>query len=319
MRVRILFHGNCFDGAASAALFQRFHEACVAPGAEYLYRGLAHRPGGGFPPGVFDGDENVILDFRYSRDPRVGWWFDHHVSTFDTPEDEAHFRADTTGRKFFDPTSPSCTQVVARVAAERFGYDTRPHHELIEWARIIDGAQFPNAHTAVALEAPALRLMMWVEANKDPALTERFIAALGRRPLDEIVEEPWVKGPLEGLLAEHRRTIERIAARARLEGDVVVFDLTDEEREGFNKFIVYELFPSCRYSVGITRSKQRVKVSVGTNPWGPRPRGHDIAAICRRYGGGGHPVVGAVSLGPNDVERGKEIARAIVSELEKEG
>jgi hypothetical protein len=317
MRVRVLFHDNCFDGAASSALFTCFHRARVAHGAEYVYRGMSHHPGEVYPPNVFDGDENAVLDFRYSRDPRLTWWFDHHVSGFPSREDEAHFRADTSGRKFFDATSPSCTQVIARVAKEQFGFDTTPHAELIEWARIIDGAQFPDAHMAVALEAPALRLMTWVEANRDPALAERFIRELGERSLAAIAAEPWVTGPLQPLLEQHQRTIAVVARRAQRLEDVVLFDLGDEGVEGFNKFIVYDLFPEAQYSVGVTLSHTRAKVSVGTNPWSKRPRTHNIAAICERYGGGGHPVVGAVSLGPGDLPRARQIAAEIVAELQR--
>lgn len=317
MRVRVLFHDNCFDGAASAAMFTCLHGS-LTPGAEYAYRGLSHHPGEVFAPNAFDGDENAVVDFRYTRDPRLTWWFDHHVSGFPTPEDEAHFRADTSGRKFFDSSSPSCTQVIARVAAEKFGFDLAPHAELIEWARIIDGAQFPDARTAVALEAPALRLMTWVEANRDPKLTERFIGELATRPLADIAAEPWVTGPLEPLLEQHRRTVTTVASRARRHGDVVLFDLGDDGVEGFNKFIIYDLFPDARYSVGVTQSRTRAKVSVGCNPWSTRPRTHNIAAICERYGGGGHPVVGAVSLGPGDLPRARTIAAEIVAELQQE-
>ncbi|HEY3358448.1 MAG TPA: hypothetical protein VGQ83_34695 [Polyangia bacterium] len=316
MRVRVLFHDNCFDGAASAALFTRFHAARVAPGADYVYRGLTHHPGQVFPNGAFDGDENAVVDFRYHRSERLTWWFDHHVSAFSSPADEAHFRADTSGRKFFDPTSPSCTQVIGRVAAERFGFDLAPYGELLEWARIIDGAQFDSARTAVALEQPALKLMTWVEANRDPALTERFIRALGTTPLDAIAAEPWVQEPLVPLLAQHQRSIAVLQRRARLEHGVVSFDVGDDEIEAWNKFIIYDLFPDSRYSVGVSHSRTRAKVSVGTNPWAREQRTHNIATICARYGGGGHPVVGAVSLGQGELERARQIAREIVAELQ---
>jgi nanoRNase/pAp phosphatase (c-di-AMP/oligoRNAs hydrolase) len=45
------------------------------------------------------------------------------------------------------------------------------------------------------------------------------------------------------------------------------------------------------------------------------PRTHNIAAICARYGGGGHEVVGAISLKAGEVERAREIAKEIVAEL----
>ena len=72
-----------------------------------------------FAPDFFDGDENACVDFRYSQDPRLTWWFDHHASAFQLPGDEDHFRADATGRKFYDPKAKSCTKFLAdTVAAE---------------------------------------------------------------------------------------------------------------------------------------------------------------------------------------------------------
>ena len=42
-------------------------------------------------------DENAIVDFKYSPSPRVTWWFDHHLSAFMSPEDEAQFDWDHWG------------------------------------------------------------------------------------------------------------------------------------------------------------------------------------------------------------------------------
>ena len=43
MRVRILYHDHCFDGAASAAYFSRFYEDKYAPGADFEFTGMAHK------------------------------------------------------------------------------------------------------------------------------------------------------------------------------------------------------------------------------------------------------------------------------------
>jgi nanoRNase/pAp phosphatase (c-di-AMP/oligoRNAs hydrolase) len=54
---------------------------------------------------------------------------------------------------------------------------------------------------------------------------------------------------------------------------------------------------------------------VGSNPWSQVPRTHNIAAICERYGGGGHPVVGAISVNEGGVERARQIAAEVLAEL----
>src|SRR5437867_3617872 len=104
MRMKVLFHDSCFDGAASAAVFSRFYLGRVRADAEITYQGLAHKAGGGpVEVDALDGDENAIVDFRYAATERLTWWFDHHQSAFQQPGDEAHFRADKSGKKFHDP------------------------------------------------------------------------------------------------------------------------------------------------------------------------------------------------------------------------
>lgn len=318
MRLKIFFHDNCFDGAASAALFADFYRA-RHPGAEIALEGVQHRWGDPFAGLALDGDENACVDFRFSPDPRMTWWFDHHVSAFQPARLRTLFEQDDGGQKFYDPGAPSCALFLHQTLSGRFGFlPSDPHGtwaELVSWANIIDSARFESARSAVELAHPALRVMTWLEHNREPALTHRLIGELGHRALAEIVDELWISGPLIPLLDEHRRHVDIIQKRAVRDGDVVFFDLADDAILAHNKFIAYMLFPDTVYTVGLTRGPERAKVSVGSNPWGPRPRTHNIAAICERYGGGGHPVVGAVSLAAPQLDRAREIAREIVAEL----
>ena len=82
MLERVLYHDHCFDGAASAAYFSRFIAGAIHPDAEFPYTGMAHGASQTFDPALFDGDENAIVDFKYSSNPRLTWWFDHHQSAF---------------------------------------------------------------------------------------------------------------------------------------------------------------------------------------------------------------------------------------------
>jgi hypothetical protein len=100
MKLRLLYHGHCFDGVASAAVFTRFYRTAVNADADVQYAGLLHRPGSLFDEAMFDGDENAIVDFKYSTSDKLTWWFDHHQSAFLTPEDEAHFKRERSDKKF---------------------------------------------------------------------------------------------------------------------------------------------------------------------------------------------------------------------------
>ncbi len=315
MKLRLLYHGHCFDGVASAATFTRFYKERIHPEAEVQYQGLLHRPGNLFDEGWFDGDENAIVDFKYSPSDKLTWWFDHHESAFLKPEDEAHFRDEQSGQKFLDVDSKSCTEFIARVAREKFGFDDGPLRDLVHWAHIIDGALYESPAQCVELKEPALQMMQVIEADPDDHFVESLIRELTVKPLDEVAGSEEVQNRFRPILEQHQRTLETIRRIASFKDGVVQFDLVNEGYDGFNKFIPYYLFPTATYSVALTRGTQRTKISVGSNPWSPRPRTHNIAKICERYGGGGHAVVGAVSLKPEEVEEGRAFMREIVAEL----
>jgi hypothetical protein len=157
--------------------------------------------------------------------------------------------------------------------------------------------------------------MTWLENNHDPALAVRMIGLLAEaRPLAEIAAQPWVANPLKAILQQHAAAVDVIRARAHTDRGVVSFDVADDHLETYNKFIPYYLYPDCRFVVGVSLSPTRAKVSVGSNPWLPRPP-VNIAAICERYGGGGHPVVGAVSMPASELPRARAAAREIADEL----
>ena len=314
MKLRLLYHGHCFDGVASAALFTRFYLS-RNPSAGVGYGPLTHRAGDLFDTGVFDGDENAIVDFKYAASERLTWWFDHHQSAFLSAEDEAHFRADTSGRKFWDPESKSCTEFIERVARERFGFHDSRLEPLVRWAHVIDGAFYESPAQPVELREPALQLMQVIENVPDEDFIENVIRALTERTLEEVAAGPEVRRRFEPINEQHWRTIELIRRKASYARGVISFDLVEEGLKGFNKFIPYYVRPETTYSVAVTREPTRAKISVGSNPFSPRPRRHNIATICERYGGGGHAVVGAVSFAPEQVEEARRAAREIVAEL----
>jgi len=315
LRVRVFYHDKCFDGASSAALFSRFYRERIRGDVDFVYTGLLHRAGALFDEKQFDGDENAIVDFKYSSSSRITWWFDHHESAFLTPADAAHFEHEQSNRKFYDPGFKSCTSFLATVAEQRFGFDPRPVAGLIHWTDIVDGALYEDARSAVEMRAPAMKLTMAIEAAPEPAFVKHLIPLLAYEPLDKILEEPLVAAALPTLLERHQRSIEILRTRAEEKDGTIFFDITDQELEGYNKFIPYYLHPDSIYSVGLSKSSFRMKVSVGSNPWSTREPSVNLAKVCERYGGGGHARVGAISFAPADNEAAHTAAQEIVEEL----
>ena len=316
MKLRILYHGNCFDGVSSAAIFSKFYRATFNQNIEIFYTPTMHRAGNAFDREQFDGDENAIVDFKYCADERLTWWFDHHQSAFLSESDEKHFLADTSGQKFLDTTSKSCAEFIAKVAKEKYGFEDKSLTELIEWAHIIDGALYESPAQCVELRSSALKLMQVIEGEKDEKFVEKIIRSLTEKSLDEILESSEIQAKLAPILEQHWNSVELIKQKSNYERGVVKFDLTEFPIEGYNKFIPYYFYPETTYTVSLTRSAFRTKISVGSNPWSPRPRIHNIAEICEKYGGGGHAVVGAVSLKPEDLNLGKKYMNEIIEQLQ---
>jgi len=315
LKIKVFYHDRCFDGASSAALFSRFYQERIRSDVEFIYSGLLHRAGALFNEADFDGQENAIVDFKYSSSPKITWWFDHHESAFLTPSDAAQFEQDQSNRKFYDPGFKSCTSFIAMIAEQRFGFNRGPVAELVHWTDIIDGALYPDAKTAVEMKAPAMQLTMVIESAQDPDFIPRLIPLLATTPLAEVITAPFVAPLLSPLLQRHRESIGVLKERAESKDRTLFFDITDLDLEGYNKFVPYYLHPESVYSVGLSKSSFRVKVSVGSNPWALSPPLVNLAMICERYGGGGHARVGAISFDVTKNADARQAAREIVEEL----
>lgn len=315
MKVRVLYHDHCFDGAASAAFVTRFLQKQFYSGAEFEYTGLAHRADQLFEDSLFDGDINVIVDFKYAPTPKLTWYFDHHQSAFLSAEDAEHFRHDASGRKLLDPSYRSCTKFISTVVKEQYGFEAPDLEELVTWADIVDGALYQSAEVAVEMDAPAMKLTLVIEGSKGPLMVQQILRAMQHQSLEQIIAQPDIQAEYERLHRNHVHNIDIIREAGSCDRGVIYFDLVQYGIEGYNKFIPYYLFPDSAYTVSVSTSSFRTKVSVGSNPWVREPLRHNLATICERYGGGGHPKVGAISFPTGAVSEARKAAAEIREEL----
>src|SRR6185312_10030873 len=156
----------------------RFYRERIRKDVDFQFTGLLHRAGALFNEAEFTGDENAIVDFKYSPSPQITWWFDHHQSAFLTPEDAEHYERTLSNRRFYDPDYRSCTKFIADLTENRFGFKKEAVAEVVEWADIIDGALYADAKTAVEMAEPAMKLTMVIESNQDSELAPTLIPML---------------------------------------------------------------------------------------------------------------------------------------------
>ncbi len=318
MRFVCATHGHCFDGLASAVVFTRLLRA-VSPEAKVEYRACGY--GANQPKAdasSLTGEQNAVLDFRFGDSPALSWYFDHHKTAFPKPEDELAFRARAECeplRFFYDPSYSSCTKLIADTAREHFGIQLADLAPLVEWADMVDAARFPTAAAAVDRSNPVMQLVAVVEHYGDDRFFSKAVPQLLEKPLEEVARSHLVTGKYKALGEKHDRFTARIRERGHVKGRVVHVDLTDSPVDAVAKFATYAMYPETMYSVVVGLLSGGVKISVGYNPWCGAPRDVDVSAICSRWGGGGHPVVGGIAFPRSEVDRARSVALQIADEL----
>lgn len=315
--VTVATHGHCFDGMASAAVFTRLLRA-LEPGTDpvFSYRACDYGPNwNGVPEDWLTGDQNAILDYRYTALPKLTWYFDHHRTAFNTERDRDHFSSESGKTRFHDADYSSCTKLIVDVARDRFGVEFPELTSLVAWADKIDAARFSDPAIILARSEPALQLMTVLFHHGDDRFLTQIVPQLLVTDLDEVATSEPVQTLYAPLGARHTASVERMKVAAKLHGEVGICDLGDAPSDSVEKFAMYAFFPTALYSVILSRTESQLRVSIGFNPWAGKPRGHDISAICKRHGGGGHPVVGAFSLPPSELERARGLMHEVVEEL----
>lgn len=314
--LKIFFHDACFDGTTSAALFSAFYRDAIARDVAIQPIGMVHRDGNPFEGVPLDADDNACVDFRFCADPKMRWWFDHHPTAFQPPSLRDYFDRVNLPTWFFDPESASCAGLIARALEKHYQWTPPPHlAEAVKWADKIDAAKFASAAEAVALDEPAQRLAAWLAHGRTPLDTAHYVDWLSRQSLSEVASRPELVPQLAAVEAERAHELEAVKKIAVWHDDVVVFDRFADVGARSPGFLGYLLFPECLYVVTGTRTASSIKITVGVNPWTKQPRRHDIGQLCSRYGGGGHAVVGGVTLHGDELTRARETIDLLVRDL----
>ena len=297
---QLYYHSPCFDGVASAVLAWDFLEAtlgwrsCELHPVNYTVRESWLQTELKSP--------TAVVDFLYH--PQADFWADHHGSTFLTAEAREHFERSPRGLRFYDESARSCTGLLARELPESF--ERKPHHlELARWAEKIDSAEYESVEEALFSAKPALKINVGLALGEGERFTQLLIRALRESSLEQVAQHPEVRERFDRAQEAIRRGLNRFRAEASLTANgIVVFDVEDREDDVvISRYAPYYFFPDARYSAGIVRHADGVKITVMRNPW-RRFASTSLGRICAALGGGGHHRVGAIQLGP---ERAGEV------------
>ncbi len=252
----------------------------------------------------------AIVDFHFH--PRAELWFDHHPTTFLTPELRATY--EPSERWLWDETSLSCPPLILRHAAQHWDYTPEPRFEdMARWSDVIDGARYESVDQAVFGEAPALRVARALQASPRPDWTDELVGAMTTSSLEGVAGRMDVEVAFQRASRNRDRALEQFPPLVgSIENGVLTYDASSNQirRERFAAFYHH---PEIFYSVGVIPTRAGYHVSCGENPWNQPTAGLHVGEIMEGYGGGGHRGVGGAN--PPSLERAREVVGEVAALL----
>lgn len=129
-------------------------------------------------------------------------------------------------------------------------------------------------------------------------LMMELVDACLQSPVEEILEMPDVVERVS-LYNEHASAArEQLLARSTVHGDVVVFDLREDEViHPTNRFMIYALYPQCNMSIHVLWGlrRQNTVLAMGKSIV-TRSSRVDVGALMLAHGGGGHDAAGTCQV-----------------------
>ena len=302
-RPLVIHYHRDFDGMVSAAVLAAVLEEVA--GEEPAWQSVNYdqrRDWSGFE----QGRRFAIVDFHFH--PRAEYWFDHHPTTFLSPELREQYAPSERWR--WDETSPSCPPLILRHAAEHWKYEAPDRFvEMARWSDVIDAARYTSVDQAIFGDEPALRIARALTAAPNMEFVDVLVGAMRNGTLDEIADRDDVEKAHQRASRNRDRALEQFPPTVQWRrSGVICYDASSSQirRERFAAFYHY---PDIVYSVGVIPTRSGFHVTCGENPWNLPEGGVHVGELMERYGGGGHRAVGGAN--PESLEDARRVANEI--------
>jgi len=305
-----------FDGLVCGALITKFEQIddylYVEP--KFMQDGLVE---------IRNGD--IITNLPYH--PNCTLWFDHHI-TNTTPNFATPIILGRGGFRL----APSAARVVFEYytdlsnAHQITGNSTAPE----QVAAFLGTARMQHLmHEADRIDAGKLEkedvlnpqgyvlISMTTDGRNagDEPYWLKVINLLRDTTLEETLSDPEIKQRCQQIQNEQEKLRKLLLERTTYKGNVIYCDLRGvKEIPDGNRFLIFTLFPKGNIQVKVAHDSQRentTAISVGYNIFNPTSN-VNVGELLKKYGGGGHKVVGSSRVPNEQAEQAiKEILAAI--------
>ena len=305
-----------FDGLVCGALITKFEQIddylYVEP--KFMQDGLVE---------IRNGD--IITNLPYH--PNCTLWFDHHI-TNTTPNFATPIILGRGGFRL----APSAARVVFEYytdlsnAHQITGNSTAPE----QVAAFLGTARMQHLmHEADRIDAGKLEkedvlnpqgyvlISMTTDGRNagDEPYWLKVINLLRDTTLEETLSDPEIKQRCQQIQNEQEKLRKLLLERTTYKGNVIYCDLRGvKEIPDGNRFLIFTLFPKGNIQVKVAHDSQRentTAISVGYNIFNLTSN-VNVGELLKKYGGGGHKVVGSSRVPNEQAEQAiKEILAAV--------
>ncbi len=304
--ITVYYHRD-FDGMVSAALLAWCLEKRGEP--EVLWQSVNYDQRSNW--GSFaEGERFAMVDFHFH--PRAEYWFDHHPTTFLTPELREQYKPSETW--VWDETSPSCPPLILAHAKQHWNLTPDERFEdMARWSDIVDAARYKNVEQAIFGEEPALRIARSLTAAPNMPWIDDIVAAMKNRDLEGVASIPSVEKAYQRASRNRDRALEQFPPTVQWKRDGVLFYDASSSKIRRERFAAFYHHPEILYLVGVIPTRAGFHVTAGENPWNKGGTDVHIGELMERYGGGGHRGVGGAN--PESLEKARQVGDEIAEIL----
>jgi len=256
----------------------------------------------------------AIVDFHFH--PDADYWFDHHPTTFLSPE--LRERYERSERWHWDEDSPSCPPLILRHAKEHWGYKPPARfEEMAHWSDIIDAAQYESVEQAIFGDDAALRIARSMTVSPSPSWIDQLAEAMTGGDLESVAKRNDVEKAHQRASRNRDKALEQFPPTVTwIKSGVILYDASSSKirRERFAAFYHH---PELIYSVGVIPTRSGFHITCGENPWNSPAKnganGLHVGELMEQYGGGGHRAVGGAN--PPNLEAARQVASEVAETL----
>lgn len=263
-------------------------------------------------------ENDILANIPYVKG--CGLWFDHHSS-----ENERLAYGEFNGNS--DPTAPSAAKVIYDYYGGEKKFSDVHFKNLLQAVNQADMADFTTDEilnpTGWVLTSFIMDPRTGLGRYRDYRISNYrlmmdMIDYCRHKTVEEILAIGDVQERVRRYFEQDKLFREMITANTRVEGNVIVLDLRNQEEiYTGNRFVLYSLYPQQNISIQVIWGfrRQNIVMTCGhsiTN----RTSNTDIGSLMLKYGGGGHRRVGTCQV---PIDSAEKILGELVGQMNADG